>query len=195
MKICFATNNPNKLEEIKSLLSSEFEIIDLKTLGVMEELPETHETIEENSLEKAEYVFQNYGTPCFADDSGLEVRALKGAPGVYSAMYAGPQRSHGDNVNLLLKELGEIEDRSAQFKSVITYIDENGHHVFEGISKGEITKDPKGSKGFGYDPVFIPEGDSRTYAEMTMDEKNQTNHRARAFKKFVSFLSEYSFNG
>lgn len=192
MKICFATNNPNKLKEIKSLVSSAFEITDLKSIGCTEELPETHETIEENSLEKAEYVYKNYGVPCFADDSGLAVEALNGAPGVYSAMYAGPQRSHEDNVNLLLKEMEGKENRSAQFKSVITFVDGKQVKAFEGISKGKIISAKKGDKGFGYDPVFIPEGDTRTYAEMSMEEKNKTNHRAKAFEKFVSFLSEYS---
>ncbi|MEM7548271.1 MAG: RdgB/HAM1 family non-canonical purine NTP pyrophosphatase [Bacteroidota bacterium] len=194
MKICFATNNPNKLKEIKSLLSSEFEIIDLKSIGCTEEILETHETIEENSLEKAEYVFKNYNVPCFADDSGLEVEALDGAPGVYSAMYAGPQRSHKDNVDRLLKELKGKENRSARFKSVITYIDKNGHHAFEGISTGKIAEEPNGSGGFGYDPIFIPEGETRTNAEMNLEEKNHMSSRARAFKKFVSFLSEYSLN-
>ncbi|MCG8477349.1 MAG: non-canonical purine NTP diphosphatase [Cytophagales bacterium] len=187
-KICFATNNPNKLKEIKELLGNQFEIVSLKDIGCEEELPETQDTMEGNSLQKARYVFDHYNIDCFADDSGLEVEALNGAPGVYSARYAGLQRNNEDNMALLLQNLQHETNRSAQFRTVVT-LTENGKPVqFEGIIKGLILREKKGNKGFGYDPLFVPEGHKRSFAEMSAEEKNKCSHRARAIEKLTKYL-------
>lgn len=188
MKVCFATNNANKLREIRSLVPDDIEILSLDDIGCREELPETHETLEENSEEKARYVFENYNVACFADDSGLEVEALHGAPGVYSAMYAGDHRSDEDNINLLLAQLKNKENRKATFRSVITYLDKEGKMVFHGHSDGVILTEKRGTNGFGYDPVFMPLGYTITYGEMGLEEKNKTNHRAIAFDQLIAFI-------
>lgn len=189
--ICFATNNAHKLEEVRQKVSAlNISITSLSDIGCTEELPETQDTIPGNSLQKAEYVFSHYHIACFADDTGLEVDALNGAPGVYSARYAGPQRNSRDNTALLLKNLEGTDNRGAQFRTVITLVGlEKDPVVFEGIVRGTIAKSPRGDGGFGYDPVFIPEGHTRTFAEMTMEEKNQMSHRALAVAKLVEFLS------
>ena len=187
-KLCFATNNAHKVEEVQAVLGNRFELSTLKQIGCNEELHETGNTLEANSLQKASYLFDNYQIDCFADDTGLEVTALKGEPGVYSARYAGEQRSHSDNINLLLKNLSGKTDRSAQFRTVITLIIDGKVEQFEGIVKGEIIETLRGNEGFGYDPVFIPEGFDRTFAEMTMEEKGKISHRGRAFEKLVTFL-------
>lgn len=187
-KLCFATNNAHKVEEVQAVLGNRFELSTLKQIGCNEELPETGNTLEANSLQKASYLFDNYQIDCFADDTGLEVTALKGEPGVYSARYAGEQRSHSDNINLLLKNLSGKTDRSAQFRTVITLIIDGKVEQFEGIVKGEIIETLRGNEGFGYDPIFIPEGFDRTFAEMTMEEKGKISHRGRAFEKLVTFL-------
>ncbi len=166
-----------------------FELLSLKDINCTEELPETGSTIEANSLEKAQYVYDHYQVDCFADDSGLEVDALNGEPGVDSAHYAGPQRSHADNINLLLQNLGNQTNRNARFKTVITLVQKGEVHQFEGIIDGKILTNKKGTEGFGYDPVFMPEGFDRTFAEMSLDEKGQISHRARAFQKLITFLS------
>ena len=186
--LCFATNNAHKLEEIQAILGNSFELLSLKDINCTQELPETGNTIEANSLEKAQYLYDHYHVDCFADDSGLEVNALNGEPGVDSAHYAGPQRSHPDNINLLLKNLSNQTDRTAQFKTVITLIIKGEIHQFEGIIKGKVLHDLRGSDGFGYDPVFMPEGFDRTFAEMSLEEKGKISHRAIAFKKLVEFL-------
>jgi XTP/dITP diphosphohydrolase len=186
--ICFATNNKHKLDEVKQLLENTFQILSLQEIGCLEELPETQATLEGNSLQKADFVFSKYNIPCFADDTGLEVEALNGAPGVYSARYAGEHRSNEDNINLLLKNLQEVTNRKAQFRTVITLIGLNGNYTFEGIVKGEITTEQKGIEGFGYDPVFKPEGYAITFAEMSMSDKNKLSHRARAVQKLSEFL-------
>lgn len=187
-KICFATNNQHKLEEVRQLLQSKFEIVSLQEIGCFDELPETQNTLEGNSLQKADFVFKKFGVPCFADDTGLEVEALRGAPGVHSAHYAGSQRDGNANMDLLLKNLHGEDNRSAQFRTIISLLEFDGSHTFEGIVRGKILTAKKGSLGFGYDPVFQPEGYDRTFAEMSMDEKNKLSHRGRAIQKLITFL-------
>jgi XTP/dITP diphosphohydrolase len=192
MKLCFATNNKHKLEEVKPVVEHHFEIVSLAEIHCYEELPETRDTLEGNSLQKAEYVQQQYHIPCFADDTGLEVEALNGAPGVYSARYAGPQRSNEDNIALLLKNLVNSPKRRARFRTVITLAGLTPQPVFfEGIVEGSILTEPRGSAGFGYDPVFQPDGHTRTFAEMTLPEKNHLSHRAIAVRKLSDYLLTY----
>ncbi len=189
MKICFATHNQHKASELRKLLPSGTELITLDDLNQTEEIPETGETLAENSALKAQYVYDKYGIACFADDTGLEVTALNGAPGVFSARYAGEQKNTEDNIDLLLKNLESHDDRSAAFKTVITYIDESGEKKqFTGTVAGEIIHKRSGQSGFGYDPVFSPEGLATTFAEMSAEEKNSISHRGRAFRLFFEFL-------
>ncbi|MEA5260398.1 non-canonical purine NTP diphosphatase [Arcicella aquatica] len=187
-KLCFATNNAHKVEEVQAILGQNFELLTLSQIGCSEELPETGNTLEANSLQKAQYLYKHYQVDCFADDSGLEVTALGGEPGVFSARYAGEQRSHADNISLLLKNLAGKEDRSAQFRTVITLILGGEVTQFEGIIKGTIIDELKGNEGFGYDPIFVPEGFDLTFAEMSIDEKGKISHRARAVEKLITFL-------
>lgn len=186
--LCFATNNQNKIAEISQILGDEFKIQSLKEVGCNQELPENQNTIEGNSLEKAQYVFDHYHTSCFADDTGLEVEALGGEPGVMSARYAGMQKDSNDNIDLLLKNLLNVNNRNAQFKTVITLITPAGMKQFEGKVIGEILPSRKGDQGFGYDPIFRPEGHSESFAELSMKEKNNISHRALAFRKLVDYL-------
>ncbi|HEV7380587.1 MAG TPA: non-canonical purine NTP diphosphatase [Dyadobacter sp.] len=188
MKLCFATNNINKLREVQAMLGDQFSIVTLEEIGCTDDIPETKETIAENSAQKAAYIWDHYGINCFSDDTGLEVHALSGEPGVFSARYAGPQRNADDNMNLLLDKLAEENNRSAQFKTVITLVIDGIYQQFEGIVTGHIIHEKRGDEGFGYDPVFIPEDHSRTFAEMTITEKAQLSHRARAFKKLTEYL-------
>ena len=188
MKICFATHNAHKLVEIRQILGSEFEIVGLDDLGCTEEIPETGSTLEENSLIKAKHVFDNYDVNCFADDSGLEVEALNGAPGVYSARYAGEPSDSTKNNVLLLKNLESHSNRKAQFRTVITLLQNGKVNQFEGVVSGQITENNKGFKGFGYDPIFIPDGHHITFAEMSPEEKNSISHRGKAMAKLVSFF-------
>ncbi|MFY0607816.1 MAG: RdgB/HAM1 family non-canonical purine NTP pyrophosphatase [Cyclobacteriaceae bacterium] len=189
MKIYFATHNKNKLKEIAKIIPSGFELLGLDELNLHEDIPETADTIEENSLMKTKYVFDKHQVACFGDDTGLEVAALNGAPGVFSARYAGPKCDSNENMALLLKNLEGEENRKARFKTVITYIDAKGiERQFTGIVNGEITKSQSGEKGFGYDPIFLPEGCDKTFAEMTSSEKNKISHRARAFRQLITFL-------
>lgn len=190
MKLCFATNNLHKLEEIQALLGKEFSLLTLKDIGCEDEIPETRETIAENSLQKAEYVWEKYHINCFADDTGLEVIALDGEPGVLSARYAGSQRDANDNMDLLLKNLSAHTNHNARFKTVITLVVDGLYHQFEGIVEGHIIFEKKGIQGFGYDPIFVPNGHDKTFAEMPLMEKSVLSHRARAFSKLVSFLRE-----
>ena len=194
MTICFATNNLHKLEEVKHKVAPlSINISSLSDIGCAEELPETQDTIPGNSLQKAMYVFTHYGIACFADDTGLEVDALDGAPGVYSARYAGPQRSSADNIELLLNNLKGRNVRGAQFRTVITLVGLRPEPlIFEGVVRGEISATLRGNSGFGYDPVFVPNGHNRTFAEMTLDEKNRLSHRALAVSKLITFLSQNS---
>jgi XTP/dITP diphosphohydrolase len=188
--LCFATNNKGKLEEIQALLSGKFNILSLQDIGCLEELPETQPTIQGNSRQKAEFVAEKYKVDCFADDTGLEVKALNGEPGVDTAFYAGPQKSPKDNMDLLLKNLTGVNDRRARFVSVITLVMEGKVTQFEGAVEGTITLDKKGEKGFGYDPIFQPNGFSKTMAELTMDEKNQISHRGQAVRQLTDFLAQ-----
>jgi len=191
MRLCFASNNAHKLDEIRPLLPSDIELLSLADINCHEELPETQDTLEGNARQKAEYVRQHYGVACFADDTGLEVTALNGEPGVYSARYAGPQRLAADNVAKLLQELAGQPDRSARFRTVVALAGADGSmHEFAGEVDGYITETARGVGGFGYDPVFVPtEGDGRTFAEMTGTEKNRISHRARAVAGLVAFLN------
>jgi XTP/dITP diphosphohydrolase len=193
MQICFATNNKHKLEEVKHLLGTKFQILSLQEIGCLDELAETQDTLEGNSLQKADFVFNKYQIPCFADDTGLEVDALQGAPGVYSARYAGEHKDSNDNINLLLKNLQGQTNRKAQFRTIITLKGFKQDHFFEGIIKGNITAERKGAGGFGYDPIFIPVGFNVTFAEMSMTEKNKLSHRAIAVDKLVKFLQASNY--
>ncbi|MBC9934680.1 RdgB/HAM1 family non-canonical purine NTP pyrophosphatase [Chitinophaga qingshengii] len=188
MKLIFATNNENKVKEFRSLLGDHFEIITLQEAGIDIDIPEPHDTLEENAREKSTVIHRMTGENCFAEDTGLEINALQGAPGVLSARYAGEQKKASDNIAKVLTELEGVTDRSARFRTVISLILNGKEYQFEGISRGTIQERSTGEKGFGYDPVFTPEGASRTFAEMDLTEKNQYSHRARAFASFVAFL-------
>ena len=188
--LCFATNNANKTEEIRAQLGSFFLLSNLHDVGCFEELPETQPTIEGNAIQKARYVFERYHVPCFADDTGLEVEALNNEPGVFSARYAGPQKNSEHNIDLLLSKLKGCANRKARFKTVITLADVHGMSTFEGIVNGVITMERRGTSGFGYDPVFQPEGFEKTFAEMSLTEKSKISHRALAFHKLITFLKE-----
>ncbi len=189
-KIVFATGNPNKLKEIKSEINS-FEIIGLKDLGITEEIPETGDTLKKNALQKAKYVYDKTGLDCFSDDTGLEIEALNYRPGVYSAMYAGPDCNAENNMRKVLEELGEAPNRNAQFKTVIALILQGKEYFFEGLVSGEILKEKKGKDGFGYDPIFKPIGYKESFAEMSIAQKNEISHRGSAVKKLVKFLAEF----
>lgn len=188
LQIVAATNNRHKLSEIRPLIGPDFHILSLDDVGCHEELLETQQTLEGNSLQKAQYIFENFNLPCFADDTGLEVEALNGDPGVYSARYAGEQRNSDDNINLLLQNLSRETNRRAQFRTVITLIGIGVTQVFEGIVSGKILKDRRGEGGFGYDSVFEPEGYTRSLAEMTLEEKNRISHRGIAVGKLIAYL-------
>ena len=188
-KLVFASNNAHKLSEIRALLGDRIEIISLSDLQCHDEIPETADTLEGNALIKARYVWEHYGLYCFADDTGLEVEALGGAPGVYSARFAGEHASFEDNISLLLERLsGVAAPRRARFRTVIALIDEYGTHFFEGSVDGEITLERSGDHGFGYDPIFRPEGREETFAQLTEQEKNSMSHRGRAVQKLVRYL-------
>jgi XTP/dITP diphosphohydrolase len=194
MKIVFATNNKHKLEEVSKILPPAFEILSLKDIGCYDELPETGNTLEANATQKARYVFDKYGYDCFADDTGLEIEALDGRPGVYSARFAGPDCNFQDNIRKVLTEMKGEENRKAKFRTVICLLRKNNSEtispvLFQGEVRGEILKEEKGTHGFGYDPLFIPEGFSKTFAEMDAVEKNAISHRADAVKKLAEFLS------
>lgn len=186
-----ASNNQHKLSEIRSAVGPDLRILSLEDIGCREELPETMDTLEGNSLQKASYVFDKFHLSCFADDTGLEVESLNGAPGVYSARYAGEQKNSEANIDLLLRNLADKANRKARFRAVITLIGTGGIHTFEGALPGTIVHERRGGGGFGYDPVFQPDGYSRTLAEMTMEEKNAISHRGLAVKQLVSFLKDH----
>jgi XTP/dITP diphosphohydrolase len=208
MKIVFATNNEHKLSEIRAILGPQFEVVSLADIGCHEDIPETGQTLEENALMKAEYVYNKYHLSCFADDTGLEVEALNGAPGVYSARYAaivpagepaGPSHDSEANMARLLRELANNNNRKARFRTVIALIEKKDVcpcgctsikvvHKFEGIVNGEITREKSGAEGFGYDPIFRPDGYDKTFAELGLDIKNQISHRARATQKLAEYL-------
>jgi XTP/dITP diphosphohydrolase len=191
--IVFATANENKVSEVRRLLDGLFEVKSLVDIGCTEDIPETALTLEGNAKQKADYVKVKYGFDCFADDTGLEVQALDGAPGVFTARFGGPQKDAMQNMNHLLNELNsagalERKDRKAQFKTAIHLIINGDEIALEGICKGEIAKELSGTEGFGYDPIFIPEGESRTFSEMNSDEKNDVSHRGRAIRKMIEYL-------
>lgn len=190
--LLFATNNPHKLEEISAIAGSEIRIISLKEAGFEGEIPETSDTIAGNAIQKARFLHDRLGIPVFADDTGLEVEALNGAPGVYSARYAGPDATYDDNVNKLLNALESKGNRNARFVTIIALIEDSEAKLFEGIVDGTITSEKRGSGGFGYDPVFVPYGHSLTYAEMSSELKNSLSHRALATQKLVKYLKGQS---
>lgn len=188
-KLVFATNNAHKLEEIRSMLGDRIEISSLADIHCQADIPETADTLEGNARQKAMYIYENYGLDCFADDTGLEVEALGGAPGVYSARYAGGEGHDSQaNMNKLLKEMEEKSNRKAQFRTIISLIEKGEEKQFEGIVKGEIIREKKGKSGFGYDPVFQPEGYHETFAELGNEIKNKISHRARAVKALCEYL-------
>lgn len=189
MEIVFATNNLNKLKEVQSLIPAHIKLLSLKDIHCDEDIPETQPTIEGNAIQKADYVKSKYGYDCFADDTGLEVDALDGEPGVYSARYAGPQRDANDNMNKLLHNLEPFEDRSAQFKTVVALHLNGNLKTFTGICRGEITRSKQGDKGFGYDPIFRADGYTETFAEITLEEKNKIGHRGEAIRSLVEYLN------
>ena len=200
-KIVFATNNKNKLTEIRDILGSQFDIVSLEDIGCHDDIPETGDTLQANAKQKADYVREHYGLTCFADDTGLEVEALGGEPGIYSARYAaldGAGESHDSEANMtkLLKRLDEaarksgVDNRKARFRTVISYISDTEEVLFEGIVEGHISHERSGAEGFGYDPIFVPEGYDKSFAELGNDIKNQISHRSRAVKKLADFLAK-----
>jgi XTP/dITP diphosphohydrolase len=188
--LIFATNNQHKVEEIRSVIGNDFNIITLKEAGIDIDIPEPHDTLEKNASEKSSVIHQLTQKNCFSEDTGLEVDALNAAPGVLSARYAGDGKNFQKNIDKLLENLSGISNRKAQFRTVISLILNDHEILFEGICKGQIIEDQKGNKGFGYDPVFIPEGSDRTFAEMTMEEKNRFSHRRKATDQLIQFLKE-----
>ncbi|UUC45299.1 non-canonical purine NTP diphosphatase [Flavobacterium cerinum] len=189
MKLVFASNNRNKIKEIQQLLPESIQILSLSDINCDVDIPETADTIEGNAILKANYVTEHYGYNCFADDSGLEVDALNGAPGVISARYAGDHKNDNDNIDKLLSEMSDQDNRNANFKTVIALNLDGTQHLFTGIINGTIIQERRGENGFGYDPVFIAEQDTRTFAELEMEEKSSISHRGKAVKQLVDFLN------
>lgn len=189
-ELIFATSNANKVREVNKLLPENIQVLSLKDIGFNDELPETQDTIEGNAIQKAETLYRLIGKNCFAEDTGLIVPALNGEPGVYSARYAGPQKNDKDNMNLLMKNLQSQTDKSAYFKTVIALFIDGKHFTFEGRAEGRIIESPRGSQGFGYDPIFLPDGYKTTFAEMTMLEKGSISHRAKALNLLIKHLGE-----
>ncbi|MCU4155206.1 non-canonical purine NTP diphosphatase [Carboxylicivirga sp. A043] len=190
MKLVFATNNLHKLEEIQALLGNQIKVLSLKNINCNEEIPETGTTLEANALQKSDYVYSRYKINCFADDTGLEVDALNGEPGVYSARYAGDDKDAEANMQKVLQKLDGVEDRKARFRTVISLIMDGKEFQFEGRVEGEILKEKSGSEGFGYDPIFKPEGFDVSFAEMELTQKNKISHRGRAVVKLIEFLKK-----
>ena len=202
MKIVFATNNEHKLSEVRGILGDKVEVLSLSDIGCHDDIPETGETLEENALQKAQYIYDHYHVNCFADDTGLEVEALGGAPGVHTARYASEEGHDSEaNTRKLLRELKDKDNRHARFRTAIALVEEVGKeekvqriNLFEGIVEGEITTEKRGEKGFGYDPVFKPNGYNGTFAELGVDVKNQISHRAHAVQKLVKYLAGFALN-
>jgi len=190
MKLVFATNNQNKLEELQSLLGSSIDLLSLKDINCSDEIPETGVTLEENALQKSKYIHDRFNINCFADDTGLEIEALNGEPGVYSARYAGEDKDASKNMEKVIDKMRSVSNRKARFRTIISLILDNLEYQFEGIVDGIITTEKSGSKGFGYDPIFIPNGYQESFAEMNLAEKNKISHRARAVQKLIKFLTE-----
>lgn len=192
-QLVFATNNAHKLEEIRAILGNSIEILSLADIHCHADIPETADTLEGNARQKSRYVYEHYGLDCFADDTGLEVESLGGAPGVYSARYADGQGHDSQaNMNKLLKEMEEKNDRKAQFRTIISLIEKGEERKFEGIVKGQITREKRGESGFGYDPIFQPDGYETTFAELGSDIKNRISHRARAVAALCDYLTKES---
>lgn len=188
--LVFATGNSHKLQEVQGLFKEGFALSCLKDVNITEEIPETADNLVDNALQKAWYVYKKCGIPCFADDTGLEVEALDGVPGVYSARYAGEQKDSRLNMLLLLKNMSGKTNRNARFRTIIAYIDENAQeHIFEGEIRGKIIENMAGENGFGYDPIFVPEGYDKTFAQLSSETKNKISHRARAMEKFLSYIN------
>lgn len=192
MKLVFATNNQHKLDEVRNMVPEHITIVSLAEINCFDDIPETAPTLEGNALQKARYIKEKFGYDCFADDTGLEVEALNNAPGVYSARYAGPGHNSEANMQKLLNELENKSDRKARFRTAIALLLDNKEYLFEGIVNGSILKEKKGDSGFGYDPVFMPEGYNESFAEMGNESKNKISHRAEAVKKLTAFLSDYT---
>lgn len=188
MKLVFATNNKHKLYEVQHLLGEKILLQSLKDIGCTEEIPEDHDTLEDNALQKAEFIYTKYGLNCFADDTGLEIGALNGEPGVLSARYAGDAKDSEENIKKVLKKLSGVHNRKAQFRTVISLILNGEKYAFEGIVKGEVLTEKHGYDGFGYDPIFKPDGYNESFAEMPLSEKNKISHRAVATNQLVKFL-------
>lgn len=188
MQLVFASNNKNKILELQSMLPDTITILSLESIGCFEDIPETADTIEGNAILKANYVSEKYGYECFADDTGLEIDALKGEPGVYSARYAGEQRNADDNMNKVLENLSDTNNRKAQFKTVIALNIDGKQHLFTGIAPGEITLEKIGNQGFGYDPIFRPLQYQETFAQLSLDIKNKISHRGKATQQLIDFL-------
>lgn len=189
-KLIFATNNRNKVAEIQSLVGNDFEIIPLKEAGIDIDIPEPHDQLEANAAEKARVIFSMDNQNCFSEDTGLEIAALKGEPGVKSARYAGEDRDFQANIDLVLSKMAGMEDRTAQFRTVICLIWEQKEYYFEGICKGKILTAMQGKKGFGYDPIFVPDDTTKSFASMTMEEKNKYSHRQKAVTQLFNFLGK-----
>ena len=187
-KIIFATNNKHKLEEVQQILAGNFEVLGLNEIGFAGDIPETGKTLEENASIKSKFVFEKFGMNCFSDDTGLEIEALDERPGVYSARYAGEDGNAENNIAKILSELHGIENRKARFRTVVSLILDGKEHFFEGIANGQISDEKRGGVGFGYDPVFIPDGYNQTFAEMSSELKNTISHRKKAMDKLVAFL-------
>jgi len=194
MRLIFASNNQHKIEELKAFCKNEFEIISLKEAGIDIDIPEPHDTLEKNASEKSWTIYKLVGQDCFSEDTGLEIEALNGEPGVKSARYAGEARSFRDNIEKLLNNLSEHPNKKARFRAVISLILDGNEIQFEGICNGKIVNDPKGIGGFGYDPIFVPDGSNLTFAEMSLEEKNRFNHRAKAAAKLVAYLQTMKSN-
>ena len=194
MKLIFASNNQHKIEELKAFAGKELEIISLKDAGIDIDIPEPHDTLEENASEKSWTIYKLTGNDCFSEDTGLEIEALNGEPGVKSARYAGEARSFKENIEKVLNKLVNETNRKARFRAVISLIIEGKETQFEGICKGKIIDNPQGTEGFGYDPIFIPDGSKRSFAEMSIEEKNRFNHRTKAAAKLVAFLQNMKTN-
>ena len=188
MKLVFATNNQHKLRELQQILGNSIELLSLNDINCTDEVPENQETLEGNAAEKAFYIYNKFGYNCFADDTGLEIDALNGAPGVYSARYAGEEKSAANNMAKVLREMEKINLRKARFRTVISLVIDGQEKQFEGIVEGEILRTQQGAAGFGYDPIFSPEGFSESFAEMSAEAKNKISHRGRAVEKLVDYL-------
>ena len=188
MELVFATNNQHKLEELQAILGNRFKLLSLKDIGCHEEIPEEEPTLEGNARQKSMYVFERYNYSCFADDTGLEIEGLDGEPGVYSARYAGEDKNSNANMDKVLANMAKIKSRNARFRTVISLIIDGEENQFEGIVEGKILNKKRGDSGFGYDPIFQPNGFEKTFAEMTLEEKNKISHRGRAVEKLVRYL-------